>query len=78
MSNIIKLSKKGGGVGLFDNYHAILEWSLTVPYISQMLDYELNQDDQSHHEDNDTFEKMVVSDCDALYSAWISYGNSFE
>ena len=64
----------GGGVGLFDNYHALLEWSLTVPYISQMLDSELHQNDQSHREGNDTFERKFVSDCDA----WISYGNPFE
>ena len=75
----IKIIKEdGGGVGLFDNYHAILEWSLTVPYISQMLDDELHQDDQSHREVNDTFERKFVSDCDALYFAWISYGNLFE
>ena len=42
-----------------------------------MLDNELDQDDQSHREDNDTFERKFVSDCDALYSAWISYGNPF-
>ena len=65
-------------MGLFDNHHAILEWSLTVPYISQILDNKLHQDDQSHHEDNDTFERKFISDCDALYSAWISYGNPFE
>ena len=72
------IKEDGGGVGLFDNYHAILEWSLTVPYISQMLDNELDQDDQSHREDNVTFKRKFVSDCDALYSAWISYGNPFE
>ena len=49
------IKEDGGGVGLFDNHHAILEWSLTVPYISQMLDNKLHQDDQSHREDNDTF-----------------------
>ena len=40
-------------------------WSLTVPYISQMLDNELDQDDQSHREDNVTFERKFVFDCDA-------------
>ena len=50
------IKEDGGGVGLFDNNHAILEWSLTVLYISQMLDNEVEQDDQSHREDNDTFE----------------------
>ena len=69
------IKEDGGGVGLLDNYHAILEWSLTVPYISQMIDNELDQDDQSHREVNDTFERNFVSDCDVLYSAWISYGN---
>ena len=72
------IKEDGGGVGLFDNYHAIIELSLTVPYVSQMLDNELDQDDQSHREDNDPFERKFVSDCDALYSAWISYGNPFE
>ena len=43
-----------------------------------MLDNELDQDDQSHREDNDTLERKFVSDCDALFSAWISYGNPFE
>ena len=43
-----------------------------------MLNNELDQDDQSHHEENDPFERKFVSDSDALYSAWISYGNPFE
>ena len=43
-----------------------------------MLDNKLDEYDQSHHEDNDTFERKFVSDCDVLYSAWISYGNPFE
>ena len=56
------IKEDGVGVGLFDNYHAILEWSLTVPYISQMLDNEHDQDDQNHREDNATFERKFVSD----------------
>ena len=71
------IKEDGGGVGRFDNFHAILEWSLTVPYISQMLDNELDQDVQSYREDNVTFERKFVSDCDALDSAWISYNNPF-
>ena len=67
MSNIKKLSQKMEVEwDVFDNYHAILEWSLTVPYISHMIDNELDQDDQSHREDNDTFERKFISDCYAL------------
>ena len=72
------IKEDGGGVGLFDKSNAILEWTLTAPYIAQLLDDAVVNDDQNHHEDNDRFERTFLSNCEALHAAWQKYGNPFE
>ena len=72
------IKEVGGGMGLFDNSNAILEWCLTAPYIAQLLDDAVVNDDQNHHEDNDRFGKTFLSYCEALHAVWLKYGNPFE
>ena len=71
------IKENGGGIGIFTNPKAILEWSLTSSFISDML-LEKNEDDSSlHHENNDRYETTYRNDCDSLYKSWKSFGNPF-
>ena len=47
----------GGAIGILDNEQALLEWTVSGPYIANMVCSTENTLSTNHHEDNDSFEK---------------------
>ena len=72
------IKENGRGIGLFTNAKAILEWSLTSSYVSEMLFDITEKEDDKHHEDNDRYESSFIADCATHNASWASFGNPFK
>lgn len=70
----------GGAVGIFDNEQAVLQWAISGPAISKLLEpqEETSFQERSHHEDTEAFEKKFRSDSEKLHQAFVLWGNPFE
>ena len=76
-----------GAIGILENDTALIDWAISGPQISQMLEIFSNSDTNKasgvlnefnlHHEDTDTFEKNFRKDRLALTKAFKSLGNPF-
>ena len=77
----------GGAIGILEEDTALLDWAISGPQISQMLQIFSNSDTNKasgilndfnlHHEDTDAFEKNFRKDLQALTKAFKCLGNPF-
>ena len=71
------IKEDGGAVGLFDNEHAVVQWAISGPTISQILHNPGPDKTTRHHEDTVSFERKFKNDCTALQEAFETWGNQF-
>ena len=73
------IKESGGAVGIFDNDQAILEWAISGPAISKLIEPKESANQvKSHHEDTDAYEKKFLSDTEMLHQSFMLWGNPFE
>ena len=82
---LVKIDR--GAIGILENDTALLDWAISGPQISQMLEiFSISDTNKAsgvlnefnlHHEDTDTFEKNFRKDRLALTKAFKSLGNPY-
>ena len=66
------IKESGGAVGIFDNDQAILEWAISGPAISKLIEPKESANQvKSHHEDTDAYEKKFLSDTEMLHESFM-------
>ena len=77
-NKLIKID--GGAIGIFDNPGALLRWAVAGPMIGNILTKSEDRDAENvhHHEDTDAYEKTFRSESEAVYLAFLEYGNPFK
>ena len=70
----------GRAIGIFDNEQALLDWTISGPYIADMLsDFggTANKKSSKHHEDSVAFEKKFRLHRQLLIGSFLQFGNPF-
>ena len=71
----------GGAIGIFENEQALLDWTITGPYVADMISNfssNKNRTSKKHHEDTPTFENKFRRHRSLLIDAFKQFGSPFE